>query len=123
MFVVFRSVLAGFVVAVVLCNVAAKGAEVVYVVAPTGWFGSGSLYARESIPYFAANPPVYYSRVVPRSYGGSPYPNLPATQAVQAADPPRVVRNAFVSDHVEAELAAVRPLRIRNPYVTEEPSK
>lgn len=122
MFAVFRSVLAGVVVAVALCAVAAEGAEVVYLVAPTGWFGSGSLYARESIPYFAANPPVYYSHVVPRSYGGSPYPNLPAMQASQAADAPRVVRNAFAADHFEAELAAVRPLRIRNPYVTEEPS-
>lgn len=120
---VLRSLLLGVVVGGFLSVSAAIGAEVVYVLAPTGWFGSGSLYARESIPYFAANPPVYYSQVAPRSYGGSPYPDLPAARATQAASSPRVVRNVSLADEqFEAERAAVRPLRIRNPYVEEEPS-
>jgi len=122
MFAVFRSLLAGVALGGAFCAVAADGAEVVYVVAPTGWFGSGSLYARESIPYFAANPPVYYSHVVPRTYGGSPYADLPAVRTAQAVAPPRVVRNAHAADQFEMELAPVRPLRVRNPYVPEEPS-
>ncbi len=120
---VFRSLSLGIFVGGMLSVTAATGAEVVYVLAPTGWFGSGSLYARESIPYFAANPPVYYSHVTPRSYGGSPYPDLPAVRATQTAPSPRVVRNGFSADEqFEAERAAVRPLRIRNPYVEEEPA-
>ncbi len=124
MFAVVRSLFAALFAGIALAGafgaVAAEGAEVVYIVAPNGWFGAGSLYARESIPYFAAHPPVYYSHVMPRAYGGSPYADLPAVRTSQAAPPPRVVRNAHVANPQEVEHAPVRPLRIRNPYVSEE---
>lgn len=118
---VFRSLQIGVVVAGSLLTVATEGAEVVYVVAAPGWFSSGSLYARESIPYFAAHPPVYYSHVTPRAYGNSPYADLPAVRGTQAVPPPRLVHNAFAVDRSEMECAPIRPLRIRNPYVAEEP--
>ncbi len=62
------------------------------------------------VPYFAWNPPVYYSYPVAHPYGYSPYPNPPyaiATEAFSApAEPP-----ATSPGHQP-------PLRITNPYVT-----
>ncbi len=57
-------------------------------------------------PYFALNPPVYYSYPVPRTYGHSPWP-YPGD--VRTPDP----------------LAAVQPAEIVNPYFnssTEQPA-
>lgn len=44
----------------------------------------------KSIPYFAQNPPVYYSDVViPRPYGWSPYPFPPAYTMPQMTPAPK----------------------------------
>ena len=63
------------------------------------------------VPYFAWNPPVYYSYPVAHPYGYSPFPNPPyaiATEAFSApAEPPA------------ASPGHQPPLRITNPYVTQ----
>ncbi|MFH1918860.1 MAG: hypothetical protein ABIP48_03090 [Planctomycetota bacterium] len=42
------------------------------------YYHSGYLHSPDrGIPYFAAHPPVYYSHIVPRPYGYSPYAYLP----------------------------------------------
>ena len=84
---------------------------------PVIWAGtpySGySLYVRESIPYFAQHPPVYYSHPVPRPYGFSPYAypgwvRTPDARYSEAASVSRVARSPE---------PRVEPLRIVNPYV------
>lgn len=55
----------------------------------------------ESQPYFAVNPPVYYSHIVKRPYGVSPFP-APAGIAP-----------------VEMQFVPAVPVTIKNPYVGE----
>jgi hypothetical protein len=62
-------------------------------------------------PYFAWNPPVYYSYPVAYPYGYSPYPNPPYAIAAEA---PGVSVAASA-----ASPAQQPPLRIANPYVTQ----
>lgn len=49
-----------------------------------------SAVVADKIPYFAANPPVYYSYYVPRPYGWSPfaYPIGPLPEVAPAPAPP-----------------------------------
>jgi hypothetical protein len=47
-------------------------------------------YTTDKIPYFAAHPPVYYSHIVPRPYGWSPYafpPGSPMPDVAPAPEP------------------------------------
>lgn len=69
----------------------------------TGNFG----YVRpsEDLPYFAKFPPVYYSHIVPRPYGVSPY-----------AVPPGIVPTEYMVQPL------VQPEVIRNPYVDQAPA-
>jgi hypothetical protein len=90
-----------------------------------GWWNTPyRLYARESLPYFAENPPVYYSRPVPRTYGYSPYAYPPT---VLTPDPnlrgPVVIRNPYVAEVVAEPAPRPRPLLIRNPYVADDEVK
>ena len=77
---------------------------------------------RQSAPYFALYPPVYYSYPVARPYGYSPYAWLPGTVAASEARPirPLLTRNPYVPSEVVATLAAPRqiptPRRMSNPY-------
>ncbi len=101
-----------------------------------GGFGcAGYITTDRQIPYFAKHPPVYYSYVVPRTYGYSPY----AYRAnVRTPNPrrshPLVLRNHHirkgskaVADEMTDKTASktrpveppvVEPLVIENPYVT-----
>jgi hypothetical protein len=98
---------------------------------PYGWPGGCgpvySTYCTESVPYYALNPPVYYSSRVPRTYGYSPFPYPPGV-LTPGSEPPRsvVVRNAYAPTEGVAdagtEPSQSRPLRINNPYV-EQPGK
>lgn len=56
----------------------------------------------ETQPYFAVNPPVYYSHIVKRPYGISPFP-------APAGIPP-----------VELNYAAPEPVSIKNPFVNRD---
>lgn len=64
----------------------------------------GYVRPSEELPYFAKFPPVYYSHIVPRPYGVSPY-----------AAPPGIVPTEYMVQPM------VQPEVIRNPYV-EQPS-
>ncbi len=79
-------------------------------------------YTREHIPYFALHPPVYYSYVVRRPYGYSPYA-WPPMAATTKSRPKRpiVVQNPYVNSEVagvsDRDRTPKKPLRIVNPYV------
>lgn len=63
-----------------------------------GFYG----YQQDQAPYFARHPPVYYSHVVKRAYGISPYP------APSGVLP------------VEMTIAPKKPIAILNPYFEDE---
>ena len=57
----------------------------------SGIYGRANAY---SLPYFSLHPPVYYSYVVPRPYGYSPFAIPPGcTPAESAAPAPKEVLN------------------------------
>jgi hypothetical protein len=90
-----------------------------------GYWGApyvGGVYSLSEPPYFAVNPPVYYSRVVPRPYGWSPfpYPFDSSYSACETTSQPQIVINQYVKSDSSATSSAIpshRPLRITNPYV------
>jgi len=66
---------------------------------PCGWGDrSYSVYTQDRIPYFAQHPPVYYSYVVPRPYGFSPYayPETVMTPERAPLAKPATLINPFV---------------------------
>jgi hypothetical protein len=93
-----------------------------------GYYGGYSLYSRDAIPYFAQNPPVYYSYPVPRTYGWSPYAYPPGTMTPELELPqapaPVTIHNPYVKPTAPSESTAAvetrsqsTALRIVNPYV------
>lgn len=87
-----------------------------------GW-GTG-YYSQDTVPYYVMHPPVYYSYVVPRPYGYSPfpYPIGSPTPEVAVAEP-KIIRNPYVPAPAGGGTKSARmtpqPLRIRNPYVAQ----
>ena len=79
-----------------------------------GGYGCGLCgpYAGWQTPYFAWNPPVYYSYPVAYSYGYSPFPNLP--YGLAAGGPSG---SGSYAEQPGASPAHQAPLRIANPYV------
>jgi hypothetical protein len=84
----------------------------------------------DNLPYFALHPPVYYSHVVPRPYGYSPFAYLPnvLTPEVVPHIEPVTIMNPYVPRAKETKLepqddraAAIKsqpePLVIINPFV------
>jgi hypothetical protein len=89
-----------------------------------GWYGCNT-YSQESVPYYALNPPVYYSRPVMRTYGLFPFPYYvePSNPPVAVAVEPRLVANRFVDRNPVAVASDERmPLRIANPFVEQTAS-
>lgn len=92
-----------------------------YVVSP--WVVSARTgYVHEHVPYYVLHPPVYYSHVVRRPYGLSPYPYFGNATCADSTDQrPVVIRNRFVATSGPATASPVRsapqPLRIINPHV------
>ncbi len=94
----------------------------------TAWAAYGwqtpSLYVQDYVPYYAMHPPVYYSYVVPRPYGYSPFAYPPGTFTPEPRRAePLVVPNPFVPatqgrDGPKHRTASA-PLRIVNPYLNE----
>jgi hypothetical protein len=82
-------------------------------------------------PYFALNPPVYYSaRLLYRPYGNSPFPYpswyerqfSQVGSSYQAPSPPQLITNPFVAqDEAATQQTAAPPRATRpatdNPYV------
>jgi hypothetical protein len=86
-----------------------------------------------NVPYFALHPPVYYSEVVPRTYGYSPfaYPPGVMTPDLACAPQPVTITNPYVpatkpatapastgdSDRAASVPQSPEPLVVINPYV------
>lgn len=82
------------------------------------WYPPGAGYSADRLPYYALYPPVYYSGIVPRTYGQSPYaypaypPAAVPPQGSDAAAPvapspsPRLVINPYVSQPEEVSSPA-----------------
>ena len=93
-----------------------------------GWYGGNgyySNYCQESVPYYALNPPVYYSYHVARTYGLYPFPYYAdATPSPAVAIEPKLVINKYVEQKLTAESDSLerQPLRIANPFV-EQPAE
>ena len=94
-----------------------------YSVTPWGYFPNHTyLSVRSALPYYSLHPPVYYSHVVRRPFGISPYALFPGANYGQI-DPatPAVVANPHFSDTAGTapgpHRTAKAPLRIINPYV------
>jgi hypothetical protein len=89
----------------------------------SGWCGGYnyySTYSQESVPYYALNPPVYYSYPVARTYGLYPFPYYAErVNDYSVAIEPKMVINKFVDQKitVNTEVATRLPLRIVNPFV------
>jgi hypothetical protein len=96
-------------------------------------FGYAELYRelRNTLPYFALHPPVYYSMPVPRTYGYSPfaYPGYIMTPELAAPAQPMTMLNPHVksgtdkpampaSDKATSTNMQPVPLVIANPFIT-----
>ena len=66
-----------------------------------------SYFSREDVPYFAKFPPVYYSHIVRRPYGVSPYA-APACIAPIELSIPAIEPQVIVNPHVAPE-TPIRP--------------
>lgn len=94
-----------------------------------GWYGGlpYSVYSLDSVPYYALHPPVYYSHIVPRPYGYSPYAYPPN---IMTPDRPPAAPQVMINPHVPStpaknrtestRVAAVEPKTIINPYVVND---
>ena len=96
---------------------------------PGGFFGgswlAGTTYLRPQFPpYYAVNPPVYYSSMLTkRHYGASPYAWWPGMSPITYLPPqvPIILRNPNAQSG-KADLKSVassepKPLLIENPFV------
>lgn len=112
------------------------------------WWWGGSPFVNRmyrtdrEIPYFAEHPPVYYSHIVPRTYGQSPYAYWPGPFTPTLTPEPIMVPNPYfdvVPEEVPAKpdkskkrktstdknAEAVHrggPLVVLNPYVNQQPA-
>ena len=80
------------------------------------WFWGGNPYGvnrmyrtDREIPYFAEHPPVYYSHIVPRSYGQSPYAYWPGPFQPMINPEPIFVPNPYVPGPEEIQGEEVEP--------------
>lgn len=104
----------------------------------SGFYGGlpYSVYSLDSVPYYALHPPVYYSHVVPRPYGYSPYaypPGIMTPEVAPGESAPQVMINPHVPSRTKASqtenrVAAASPRQIEpktilNPYVTSDVAK
>ena len=78
-------------------------------------YGSRGMYSQDRIPYFAQHPPVYYSYVVPRPYGYSPYayPGTVMTPERPAVVKPVMLINPFVPQKSDADAIKTTSTRRR----------
>jgi len=94
--------------------------------AHNGGFARG--FQREQPPYFAKFPPVYYSHIVKRPYGISPYAAPAGIAPVEMSHAPAAVtiKNPFFNDKVAPVKAPANPKStannkvtiVQNPYVS-----
>lgn len=131
-----------FIVVAVVCIVVPNNAQAQVFDGYCGgsMYGYGSLYQNldYKIPYFAAYPPVYYSYIVARPYGYSPFAYPPGTRTPEIAPEPihpETVINPYVeqpandtdsrqdaaqeSDDKVTAAPRSAPLVILNPFVSQ----
>jgi len=79
----------------------------------------GYVRPSEELPYFSKFPPVYYSHIVPRPYGVSPYaapPGIvPTEYMVQPLAQPEVIRNPYVDEAPADVVEDVPPQEVAPP--------
>jgi hypothetical protein len=85
------------------------------------------------IPYFAQHPPVYYSGIVPRTYGQSPYAYPPCncngvgveTEVPLIVPNPHFEEEPKPAEETSSKLTSTRrrvqPLVVENPYFDSSP--
>lgn len=78
-------------------------------------------YQEANVPHFALYPPVYYSDVVPRTYGYSPFAYPPYVQTPEVVPaPPVTISNPYVptpANPVKSDPTAA--VTIRNHFVSQ----
>ncbi len=74
-----------------------------------GFIGGGVLERSENLPYFAKFPPVYYSGIVKRPYGISPYAVPPGITPTEMQAAP-VVAEKVVNPYFEQEVSVEEPV-------------
>ena len=110
--------LVGMVMVLGACRANGQGWGV-FPYAPACWgYGYPSVYATESVPYYALYPPVYYSYRVARTYGYSPFAYPPGVLTPGSEPPRAMVQNVYPSATGETESQqGPQPLKIDNPFV------
>ncbi|MCH7726457.1 MAG: hypothetical protein IH991_08275 [Planctomycetes bacterium] len=91
---------------------------------PWGFYGGNFANPnRRVIPYFAQHPPVYYSDIVPRPFGYSPYalpPGIAPVEVVKEAPKAQEVINPYFRPKKEKatldKTAVAVPQVIENPF-------
>lgn len=96
----------------------ARAGELIVVVLPD-WCIRPSMYVRESRPYFAENPPIYYTATMFKRFEVGAHSDRQADTTSQVVRT-TVVRNNHCDSEGGALAPAVRPLRISNPFVAGE---
>ena len=94
----------------------------------SGFYGGlpYSVYVLDSLPYYALHPPVYYSHIVPRPYGYSPYAYPPGIMTPdRPPGTPQVIHNPHAHSpakpgKTEDRVTQVEPVTILNPFVSAE---
>ena len=105
--------LVGMVMVLGACRASGQGWGV-FPYAPTCW-GCPSVYATESVPYYALYPPVYYSYHVARTYGYSPFAYPPGV-LTPGSEPPCAGAYPSATGETESQQGP-QPLKIDNPFV------
>ena len=116
-----RAILVGFVGMVMMLGASRASSQGwgVFPYASSCWgCGYASVYATESIPYYALYPPVYYSYRVARTYGYSPFAYPPGVLTPGSEPPRAIVQNVSPGTAGETDSQqGPQPLKIDNPYV------
>ena len=88
------------------------------------WYPPSSFNVEDTVPYFILHPPVYYSHVIRRPYGLSPFPYPPYVLTSERRPVGALVESAPCAPCQLSKTTApghTKPtaLRIQNPFVTQ----
>jgi hypothetical protein len=91
-----------------------------------GWYPWGGRF--EKPPYYALNPPVYYTCPVSRPYGYSPFAYSPYSVGNRPeSGGPVTVLNVYLGQQAPETASkgptAPRPLRVQNPFLAQAPAE
>lgn len=88
-----------------------------------GYWGVGDLYRvlADNVPYYAAFPPVYYSRPVARTYGYSPFAYPPGVMTPEVECAPLAIENPYFEGSVPVDAPAAEPTRVDQTTRADKP--